>query len=87
MDKSGEQNTQKQQQQRFPITKPQICSSNPKFPFRDIRHYTDPCCDFPKQCQQMGSIAKLTLDQHQNPVATCHSPEFPTSHPWFAPSP
>lgn len=73
------------QKQRFPITKPQICGNNPKFPYRDIRHYTDPCCDYPKQCQ-MGYTAQVTLNLQHNSGVSCHSPELPTSHPWFEPT-
>lgn len=83
-DKSAENH--QQQQQRFPITKPQMCGNNPKFPYRDIRHYTEPCCDFPKQCQ-VGYTAQITLNQMTNSPTKCHSPEFPPSHPWFEPAP
>lgn len=72
-------------QARFPITKPGLCSTNPKFPYRDLRHYTDPCCDFPKKCQY-GSIAQSALNQPHSNHIKCHSPELPTSHPWFEPS-
>lgn len=88
MEKSNEKvnNYQKRSfQQRFPITKPQICSSNPKFPYRDIRHYIDPCCDFPKECQY-GYTAQISIEHHQPNVPKCQSPELPTSHPWFTPS-
>lgn len=72
-------------QSRFPITKPGLCSTSPKFPYRDIRHYTDPCCDAPKQCQY-GYIAQTALNQPHSPQIHCHSAILPTSHPWFEPS-
>jgi hypothetical protein len=75
---------------KFPITKPQICSNNPQFPYRDVRHYTNPCCDFAKKCQ-IGYAAQQSLEQHQqhqntSSTGSCHSPDLPTSHPWFEPS-
>lgn len=71
---------------RFPITKPGLCSTKPKFPYKDTRHYVDPCCDFPKSCQ-IGSTAQIALEKSQvNHFSQCHSPELPTSHPWFEPS-
>lgn len=79
--------TQNNSTQKFPITKPQICTNNPRFPYRDIRHYTSPCCDFPHQ-KNFGAAAKETLEHHNNssPTGFCHSPDLPTSHPWFEPS-
>ncbi|CRK91141.1 CLUMA_CG004829, isoform A [Clunio marinus] len=73
---------------RFPIVKPQISETDPKFPYRDNRHYTDPTANFPKKSKQVGYTAKLTLQKStNNAVSMCHSPELPTSHPWFEPAP
>lgn len=71
--------------QRFPIVKPGLSVSNPQFPYRDARHYVDPCCDFPKN-SQYGYTAQLTLKEPHPALDNCHSPELPTSHPWFEPS-
>lgn len=69
--------------QRFPIRKPGLCETNPKFP---LRYNADPCCNLPKQCQY-GYTAQHALNKpHQNLFNQCHSPELPTSHPWFEPS-
>lgn len=68
--------------QRFPFRKYYICETNPKFPYRDVRHYIDPCCNFPRTCNY-GEIAKLSLEQHQSTSDTSHSPLLPTNHPWF----
>lgn len=83
--KNNNENQHQHLQTRFPITKPGLCATNPKFPYRDIRHYTDPCCDFPKECQY-GYIAQNALNQSFTSRKNCHSPELPTSHPWFEPS-
>ena len=83
LDQNANGYQQKQRQQRFPITKPQMCGSNPKFPYRDVRHYIDPCCDFQKKCQY-GYTAQISLEHHQHSAPTCHSPELPTSHPWLS---
>ena len=72
-------------QSRFPITKPGLCATNPKFPYRDIRHYIDPCCDFSKKCQ-FGFTAQSALNQPHSNQIKCRSPELPTSHPWFEPT-
>lgn len=63
---------------KFPVTKPQLCNNKPKFPFRDIRHYTDPCCDFPKQCQ-IGYTAQATLNELSSPISKNQSTEHATS--------
>lgn len=72
---------------RFPIINPQICSNNPKFPFRDVRHYTDPCCNYTEKCQ-IGYAAQKSMEEcskptHHSSPPKCHSPDLPTSHPWF----
>lgn len=84
-DKYNNNNKHSHLHTRFPITKPGLCGTNPKFPYRDPRHYVDPCCDFPKKCQY-GYTAQLTLNQPHPHIDNCHSPELPTSHPWFEPS-
>lgn len=69
----------------FPITKPGLGISAPKFPYVDRHHYVDPSSDTKKQCQ-LGNIAQHALNKpHQNHFSQCHSPELPTSHPWFEP--
>ena len=72
------------QKQHFPVTKAGP-GADPKFPYRDPRHYVDPCLDVQKK-SQLGYTAQLTLNQPHPQLDNCHSPELPTSHPWFEPS-
>lgn len=67
-------------QTTFPITKPVICSTNPKFPYQDIRHYIDPCCDYATKFEY-GYTAQFALNK-----INCHFPEYPKSHSRFKPS-
>ncbi|CAO1418140.1 unnamed protein product [Diamesa hyperborea] len=72
---------------KFPITVHQICGTDPKFPYRDIIHYTDPCCHVKKVCQ-MGYTAQQSLNESlEHKKVNQLSPELPTSHPWFDPNP
>lgn len=73
------------QKQHFPFTKAGSGPEAPKFPYRDPRHYVDPTADFPRK-SQLGYTAQLTLNQPHPHLNNCHSPELPTSHPWFEPS-
>ena len=65
-------------QKRFPITKPQLCNNNPKFPFKDLRHYINPCCDYPENCQ-IGYTAQETLNQMNNNISKNQSTKHATS--------
>lgn len=84
---SSDQLSQKHghQKQHFPFTKAAAGVEVPKFPYRDPRHYVDPVADFQKK-SQLGYTAQLTLNQPHPHLNNCHSPELPTSHPWFEPS-
>lgn len=64
--------------QRFPITKPHFCNNKPRFPYRDVRHYKNPCCDFPKQCQ-LGFTAQATMEEHHSLISENQSAEHATS--------
>ncbi len=83
---NSENKCSNQEAGKFPIKKPGLTSTDQKFPYRDNRHYTNPSLDFSKK-SQLGYTAEHALKQpHQNYYSQCHSPELPTSHPWFEPS-
>lgn len=68
----------------FPMrSQPKIQENNPKYPFRDLKHYLEPSRDF-KKVKEYGYTAQLSIDKKPlDVVPSCQTPDPKAKNPWF----